>query len=95
MKRYIRATQSKQILYEDSDVRIISGYSPDKVIVYHYTDYKTPLSGTNESGWLCSGTWRKYQDNLWYKWNEVSGGKLSEGANNFEEIADMIRSGRL
>ena len=91
MKRYIRATQSNQILYEDSDVRIVSDYSPDKVIVYHHTGYKSPLRGVDTTGWLCSGIWRKYQDNLWYEWNEITGGKLSEGVSNFEEIADIIR----
>ena len=91
MKRYIKSSQNNQILYEDSDVRIVSGYSPDKVIVYHYTDYNTPLCNDSASGWLCSGIWRKYQDNLWYKWNEISGGKLSDGADSFEEIANMVR----
>lgn len=88
MKRYIRSDTS--VLYEDDDVKIVN-YLSDKVAVYQYTDYISPL-GKQMEDWLCAGIWRKYPDGLWYKWDTVTGGKLSDGASDFEEIADIVRA---
>lgn len=89
MKRYIRSDTS--VLYEDDDVKIVN-YLSDKVAVYQYADYDKPRSGNLTSGWLNVGIWKKYPDNLWYKWDTVTGGKLSDGASDFEEIADIVRA---
>ena len=90
MKRYIKS-DSTEYLYEDPEVRIAKYVPPDKVCVYQYTDYISPL-GKQTEGWLCAGIWKKYPDNLWYEWDTVTGGKLSDGASDFEEIADIVRA---
>jgi len=78
--------------YESPDIVIGRYFSDDnKVYVYHYCDYSTPLRSRQTSGWLNAGVWKLYPDGLWYEYNTVSGGKNSEGASTFEEIADIVR----
>ena len=104
MKRYIRSTSNipeysndiknlAKLEYESPDV-VIGKYfrdDTDKVYVYHYCDYLSPLRSRQTSGWLNSGMWKLYPDGLWYEYNTVSGRKFSKGASTFEEIADIVR----
>ena len=80
------------LLFESPDVVIGKRSSSDNyVYVYKFTEYNSPHRGNKTTGWLNSGIWKQYPDGLWYKYNSVSGGKLSDGVKTLEQIAAAVK----